>query len=352
MLAASDRLLNLELDAAAAECQRLLVVPQGEAAGRYCLGLVTLTRAEDQDDPTSALDRFLGQAAQALAAAEAQERATPTDAETQLLLGLIHGSTALVEGERRNYFSALHGVREAHRRFQEAQRLDPTLVDALYGLGLYHIALDRLPLLVRPFAALVLPSGDAALGLRELERVGEDGTYLKMTARVTLLHLYAGTERRYAEAARLGQELLRRYPENPELYFAAAHAASEAGQFEEALEIARRVGQQVTAGRPRFVELSARYHQLMGKVYMDRGDYAAALTFFQRALLAPTPPRYRWVTAWAWTRSGMIYDLQGDRQEAVRRYEAALEVETDGLAKDLARQYLAAPYRGHVRARS
>ena len=48
----------------------------------------------------------------------------------------------------------------------------------------------------------------------------------------------------------------------------------------------------------------------------------------------------------------MIYDLQGDRQEAVRRYEAALDVETDGLAKELARQYLAAPYRGRVRARS
>lgn len=352
MLRASDLLLNLELDAAAAECQRLLAVPQGEATGRFCLSLVTLTRAEDQDDPTSELDRFLGQAAEALAVAEAQERAAPTDAETQLLLGLIHGSKALVDGERRNYFSALQGVREAHRRFQEAQRLDPALVDALYGLGLYHIALDRLPPVVRPFAALVLPSGDAALGLRELERVGEQGAYLQMTARVALLHLYAGTEHRYAEAVRLGQELLQRYPGNPDLYFATAHAASEVGQFEEALEIARRVGQQVTAGRPRFVGLSARYHQLMGKVYMDRGDYVAALSFFQRALRAPTPPRYRWVTAWAWTRSGMIYDLQGDRQEAVRRYEAALDVETDGLAKELARQYLATPYRGRVRARS
>ena len=215
MLRASDLLLNLELDAAAAECQRLLVVPQGEATGRFCLSLVTLTRAEDQDDPTSELDRFLGQAAEALAAAEAQERAAPTDAETQLLLGLIHGSKALVDGGRRNYFSALQGVREAHRRFQEAQRLDPALVDAVYGLGLYHIALDRLPLVVRPFAALVLPSGDAALGLRELERVGEQGAYLKMTARVALLHLYAGTEHRYAEAVRVGAGTAAAIPGEP-----------------------------------------------------------------------------------------------------------------------------------------
>jgi tetratricopeptide (TPR) repeat protein len=85
---------------------------------------------------------------------------------------------------------------------------------------------------------------------------------------------------------------------------------------------------------------------------MDQGDYASALTFFQRALQVPTPSRYRWITAWAWTRSGMIYDVQGDRQEAVRRYRAALDVETDGVARDLARQYLEVPYRGRQRARS
>jgi len=352
MLRASDLLLNLDTDAAATECRRLLAMPQGEALGRFCLSLVTLTRAEDQDEPTADLDRFLEQAGEALVAAEAQERAAPSDAEVKLLLGLIHGSKALVDGGRKNYLAALQGVREAHRCFQEAQRLDSTLVDASYGLGLYHVAMGKLPGIVRPFAAIVLPAGDPELGLKELERVAEQGAYLKATARVALLQLYAGSEQKYAEALRLGQDLLRRYPGNPDLYFATAHAASELGRFEDALEIGRRVGQQVLEGRPRFTELTARYNQLMGKIYMDRGDYAAALVFFQRALQAPTPPRYRWITAWAWTRSGMIYDVQGDRQEAVRRYQAALNVETDGLAKDLARQYLEAPYRGRLRARS
>lgn len=352
MLRASDLLLNLDTDAAAAECRRLLTVPQGEALGRFCLSLVTLTRAEDQDEPARDLDRFLEQAGEALAAAEAQERAAPSDAEVKLLLGLIHGSKAIVDGGRKNYLAALNGVREAHRYFEEAQQLDPPLVDASYGLGLYHLALGRLPGIVKPFVSIVLPAGNPELGLKELERVAVQGTYLQATARVVLLQLYAGSERKYTEALRLGEDLLRRYPGNPELYFATSHAASELGRFEEALEIARRVGQQVAAARPRFAELGARYNQLMGKIYMDRGDYATALAFFQRALQAPTPARYRWITAWAWTRSGMIYDVQGDRQEAVRRYQAALDVETEGLAKDLARQYLETPYRGRLRARS
>ena len=109
----------------------------------------------------------------------------------------------------------------------------------------------------------------------------------------------------------------------------------------------------MSQGHPHFgPELAGRYNQLLGKVYMDQGEYATALTFFQRAIQAPTPPRYRWVTAWAWTRSGLIYDLQGEREEAVRRYREALGVQTEGLAQDVARRYLETPYRGRPRPAS
>ncbi len=353
MLRVTDLLLNREVVAAEAECRRLLTLSEGEAAGKYCLGLVTLTRAEDKDDPSPELDRFLTQAGEAVAAAEALERSQPTDAEVKLLLGLAHGNKALVDGGRKNYLAALTSLREAHRRFEEALKLDPNLADAYYGIGLYNYALGRLPALLKPLVTIVLPSGDAGHGLQDLERVAEHGTYLKMTARVALLHLYAASEEKYAEALRLGRDLISRYPGNPDLYFATAHAASELGRGTDALEIARRVARQMTRGLPHFgPELSGRYNQLLGKIYMDQGEHATALTFFQRAIEAPTPPRYRWVTAWAWTRSGMIYDLQGDRPEAVRRYRKALAVETEALAQEVARRYLEAPYRGRPRAAS
>jgi tetratricopeptide (TPR) repeat protein len=353
MLRVTDLLLNREVDSAEAECRRLLTLPEGEVVGKFCLGLITLARAENQDDPTPDLDRFLVQAADTVAAAEPLERSQPADAEVKLLLGLAHGNKALVDGGRKNYLAALTSLREAHRRFEEALMLDPTLVDAYYGIGLFNYALGHLPALLRPLVNIVLPRGDAAHGLQDLERVAEQGTYLKMTARVALLHLYAGREEKYAEALRLGRDLLSRYPGNPDLYFATAHAASQLGRGADALEIARRVARHMTQGHPHFgPELSGRYNQLLGKIYMDQGEYATALTFFQRAIEAPTPPRYRWVTAWAWTRSGMIYDLQGDRDEAVRRYRQALAVRTEALAQDMARRYLETPYRGRPRPAS
>jgi tetratricopeptide (TPR) repeat protein len=291
--------------------------------------------------------------ADAIVAAETLERSQPTDAEVKLLLGLAQGSKALADGARKNYLAAFQALREAHRRFQEALQLDPSLVDAYYGIGLYNFALEQLPGLLKPLVTIVLPRGDPAHSLQELERVAQQGTYLKMTARVALLRLYAGQAEKHAEALRLGRDLLRRFPGNPDLYFATANAASELGRTAEALEIARRISQHLAEGRPHFTaDLSARYNQLMGKIYMDHGEFATALTFFTRAIEAPTPQRYRWVTAWAWTRSGMIYDLQEDRAEAVRRYRMAVAVGTDGIAKDLARRYLEAPYRGRSPAAS
>jgi len=353
MLRVTDLLLNRDVDSAEAECRRLLTLSEGEAVGKFCLGLTTLTRAEDKDDPTPDLDRFLAQAAESIAAAEALERSQPADAEVKLLLGLALGSKTLVDGGRKNYLAAFTSLREAHRRFEEALKLDPKLVDAYYGIGLYNYALGHLPGLLKPFVSIVLPHGDAAHSLQDLERVAEQGTYLKMTARVALLHLYAGREEKYAEALRLGQDLLSRYPGNPDLYFATAHAASELGRGADALEIARRVARNMSQGHPHFgPDLSGRYNQLLGKIYMDQGEYATALTFFQRAIQVPTPARYRWVTAWAWTRSGLIYDLQGDREEAVRRYREALGVQTEGLARDVARRYLETPYRGRPRPAS
>jgi tetratricopeptide (TPR) repeat protein len=151
----------------------------------------------------------------------------------------------------------------------------------------------------------------------------------------------------------LGRDLLSRYPGNPDLYFATANAASQLGCTAEALEIARRVARNMAEGRPHFnSDIAARYNQLLGKIYMDQGEHATALAFFKRAIEAPTPPRYRWVTAWAWTRSGMIHDLQGEREEAARRYRKALAVEGEGIAKDVARRYLEEPYRGRPRPAS
>jgi len=221
-----------------------------------------------------------------------------------------------------------------------------------YGLGLYEISVAQLPRLLRGAVAWVLPPGDLERGLDRLRMAAERGTLLRPLAQMALFTVLVNGQQRYAEAAALGQALLDRYPNNPALYFPLALSYSETGQHGEALKVARQLWARLEAGAPPFRrEILPRYHQLMGKLYMDMGEHATALRFFQRAIDHGNTA-YAWVTAWAWTRSGLIFDLQGEREEAVRRYREALGVQTEGLARDVARRHLETPYRGRPRPAS
>jgi tetratricopeptide (TPR) repeat protein len=257
----------------------------------------------------------------------------------------------MIDGVRGNYLSTYEGIKRTRRYFEDCLRHHPTTYDAYYGLGLYDYTLSRLSWFYRPLVHLVLPPGDRERGLRALALAGERGTATRMLAKLALLQTFTGLEKDYHRALPLAEELLRRFPGNPELYFQAALVYSELGRFAEALEVGRRIRAHLEQGRHHFRrEMLPRYFQLMGKIYMDHGDYLTALGFFRKTIEQPTI-RYAWVTAWAWTRTGMIHDLLGERREATKSYRMALAVKTDGMAKDLARQYLDEPYRKDTASR-
>lgn len=173
-----------------------------------------------------------------------------------------------------------------------------------------------------------------------------------MLAKLMLLQIYTSIEQDFEKALPLADELLRRFPRNPELYFQAALVCSELGKFPKALEVGRRIRTNLDVGRNHFTrEMLPRYFQLMGKIYMDRGDYSTALTFFRQAIEQPAP-RYAWVTAWAWTRTGMVHDLLGERAEAERSYRMALAIKSGSIAKGMARQHLTEPYRKETARRT
>ncbi len=339
-----DGLLNVELKRAAAEAEALQQMPGGEAVGAFLAAFVPVARAAETEDPAAEADQFLAALKPIVERVQVLEAERPRDAEVKLFAGMVWGAKAMADGVRRNIFAAHKAIKESHRAFTEALALRPDLYDAYYGLGLYDLSLSQVSRLLRAAASLVLPAGEPDRALEKLRLAAERGTFTRPLAQMALFRHLVGVEQRYAEAAVQGQALLDRYPNNPDLYFPLALSYSETGRHEEALAVARRVGARIEAGAPPFTrEMLPRYEQLMGKVYMDMGEHATALRFFRRAIEHGNKP-YAWVTAWAWTRSGMIYDLHGDRAEALRHYRRALEVETEGLAKETAQEYLATPY--------
>ena len=353
VVAGTDHLLNLDYDLAEQTFTRLGDVDRTGLLAPYYQAFVTLMRLQDREPTRQELDTFLATMRSLIDKAEARLRQAPEEADLLLFLGMAWGSKAMIDGALGNYFSAYEATKRTKSYFDACLLRQPIRDDAYYGLGLYDYTLSRIAWFYRPLVGLLLPPGDRERGLRELTLASEQGAATRMLAKLALLQAYTGIEKEFEKAAPLAAELLRRFPGNPDLYFQAALVYSELGRFPQALDVGRRIRTNLESGRYHFTrEMRPRYLQLMGKIYMDRSDYSTALSFFKQAIDQPAAPRYAWVTAWAWTRTGMIQDLSGKRTEAERSYRMALAIKTDSIAKDVAKQYLNEPYRKETARRT
>src|SRR5574337_279159 len=312
VMAGTDHLLNLDYDLAEQAFARLGDVDRTGLLAPFYQAFVALMRLQDREPTRQEMDAFLTAMRALITKAEARLKQTPEQPDLLLFLGMAWGSKAMIDGVQGNYFSAYEAIKRT-RSYLDACLLHQSIrYDAYYGLGLYDYTLSRVAWFYRPLVRLVLPPGDRERGLRELTIASERGTATRMLAKFMLLQTYTGIEKEYEKALPLVDELFRRFPGNPELYFQAALVYSEMGRVPEALEVGRRILANLEADRNHFTrEMLPRYLQLMGKIAMDRGDYPTALGFFRQAIDRP----------------------------------AALSAKTDSIAKDVARQYLHEPYR-------
>ncbi len=341
----TDHLLNLDYDLAEQAFAHLDDVDKTGLLGPFYQAFVLLMHLQDRESTHQEMDAFLATMRALIAKAEARLTQAPEESDLRLFLGMAWGSKAMVDWVRGNYFSAYQAIKRTKLYLDACLVHQPIRYDAYYGLGLYDFMLSRISWFYRPLVYVTLPPGDRARGLRELVLASDRGTATRMLAKFALLQTYTSSDKEFEKALPLADELLRRFPGNPELYFQTALVYSELGRFPEALDVGHRIRTNIELGQHHFTEqMRSRYFQLMGKIAMDMGDHPAALRFFRQAIEQPVA-RYAWVTAWAWTRTGMIHDLQGERAEAKRSYRMALAINVNSIAMDAATQYLREPYR-------
>jgi tetratricopeptide (TPR) repeat protein len=348
-----DHAANLDYARARAAFGRLQELPGGELLHPFLDGIVEIDEAVEADrsekEVATVLDRFLTRIEPIVTRGEALLESSPDNPDLLVTVGVMRGFKAVVDRTRKNYLEAYREIRASHRHLTRTLELDPGRVDALWPLGVYDYAVSRVPALLKPFVSLVLPTGDRERGLERLKRAAQEGTFSAVPAAVTLARILSGWEEEYAEAIPYAERVATRYPGNPEFQFLLAFLYSETGQTRQALSVAETIRTALEEHQPHYPpEFVPRYLQLRGKIAMDAGLHEEALALFREAIERRNA-KLEWITAWAHTRTGMIYDLQGDRDKAVASYQRALEGEGRGLAHETAERYLAEPYRGRAR---
>jgi tetratricopeptide (TPR) repeat protein len=353
LLQGVEKALNLDEKGAVAQFGKAVELDPQNPVGFSCLAMTYLffyetsfTEKEKKGNEGSLLQ----------AVADAQTRARkrieqdPRDGEACFAMALAKMVMDRWEMARKNYYRAFREAQSVWEYLEKTRELNPDNYDVYYPMGVIHYYLAQLSGVVQWIASLFITSGDREGGLKELELAAEKGFLLKDMARSNLVSIYYGYENQPARALPLARMLKEKYPDNYNFSFALADTLSSLGRFDEALSVAGEIEKGIRAGIPPYrSELWPRYHQLLGKIYLDRGDYERSAQYLKLALKDVAPYNAR-VRAWALVRLGMIQDARKERNLAENYYRRALEVEgVEGRAQRAAREYLETPYEPPVR---
>jgi tetratricopeptide (TPR) repeat protein len=215
---------------------------------------------------------------------------------------------------------------------ERALALDPSLVDAKFGLGLYHYYADVAPAAAKVLRwLLLLPGGDRALGLREMLEARDRGVLLRGEADFQLHRLYLWYEHQPQRALELLAGLDARFPSNPVFLQRTAEVLDEyihdhpgsAETWQQLLDRAR-AGRMAATG---LADTRARLGLAVELEAMQETD--RALDHLQTVMRA-RPPAPFGATARAHVLMGEAYDRLGQREAAVAAYQRALDEDPNG----------------------
>jgi tetratricopeptide (TPR) repeat protein len=186
--------------------------------------------------PKLASDQYFFDLAQKVSSlAEAQLKLRES-AEMHFYAGMGLAMAARLYGlrvETRN--TARAGV-HAREHFLRAIALDPQLIDADLGLGLYNYYIDTLSAMTKVLRFFMgIPGGSKHEGIRQLERAIAEGQLTPDVARFYLaidLHRY---DQQYERALGVIEPLVAKYPSNPLFQLARGDLYSKLGRKEQAL---------------------------------------------------------------------------------------------------------------------
>lgn len=243
-----DKIYSFDTDGAIADAQRLQKEQPDHPLG-YLLEAEALwwrifcTSAEFKFGMTDARHRpklasdqhyqELAAKASSIALAESKHHET---AEMQFYAGMGDAFSSRLFGLRGENRAAARAGVHAREHFLRAIQLDPELVDAEFGLGLYNYYADTLTAIAKLLSFFMgIPGGNKQEGIRQLEHDIAQGVLTPAAARFYLslnLHRY---DQKYEKALVVIGPLVERYPSNPLFQLARGDLYAKLGRKEQAL---------------------------------------------------------------------------------------------------------------------
>lgn len=305
-------------------------------------GFLTGRHATQEDAKTR--DRILALGDEAIHEADWRLSKNPNDVDALYARGWARAlKCTYLAMVQRGYASGLRLAMQAKDDHVRVLELDPDYVDAKLVVGVYEYVVGALPTPFKLLIGFMGITGSKTRGLEMLNDAAKRGIVSSVEARTTIA-LFLRREARYKEAVQVVQTLKNEYPRDYLFSLEEANLRKDAGEGMGAVTAYREI---LTANAKPGYFFSAR----MELTYFGLGDalrgqrhYGEAAQSYERA---------------AWTQNvgpelkirslvaaGECHDLNGERQLAVKDYQAAIDAGPGTSRADAARKYLRNAYKG------
>jgi tetratricopeptide (TPR) repeat protein len=247
--------------------------------------------------------------------------------------------TALIEHA---WFSALRNALGARRDHEKVLELDPKNLDAKLIVGTHNYVIGNLPWGVKTASSAMGLGGNREKGLEYLTQAAAGNTETSVDAKIVLL-VFFRRERRFDEALQILRSLEPQYPHNVLFALEEGNQLRAKGQNREAEAVYRRVWQDGRNGK--YTGLNYEIGAVaLGDLLRSEKNYSGAAAAYDLVAQVSRPDQE--TAQKAVLGAGEMYDLLHSREQAVKRYQAAVTLDSGSALADTARKRLKEPYRG------
>lgn len=323
------------------------VIAQSPAlpAGYFYLAMVSWSRLAAGFWSPGNVSEFKKRIDTAIEKAEARIEKTDGDSYDFFYLGGALGFKGRFELMKGRWASSYFLARDAIEALDICQKLDPDNKDVLLGLGTFDYYTARLSGFLGFITSFLLYKGDMKRGLERLNIAAREAVFSSIETKSMLLHIYLFLEQDFEKALPLSQELSGTFKNNPQFQLLKGVTfirMNKDDRYRETVEELRQKGLESTdVPSAAMWGRRGRYLELIHDLYHD--NYPRAMEKIDLLLASGDPVNDPAMIAWPILKKGMMYDLQGNRNEARKYYDQVLHMENASGAQFVAEKYMEEP---------
>jgi len=262
-----------------------------------------------------------------------------------LYLGGALGFKGRFELMKGKWVSSFFSASNAVETLKTCLNMDHNNRDVLLGLGIFDYYTASLTGVLKFLSYLLLHKGNKDEGLRKLNIAAKEAVYSKTEAKSMLLHIYLFGEKDFIKALPFDEYLEKRYDKNPrfKLLKGVIYIYLDMGlKYRNTLNDLRQRSLRVSSSK-----IASLWHRralyLESIYYLFHANYLETRSRLKMILEKTDPENDPKMIAWPIVKIGMSYDLEGNREEAIKYYRQVLKMENGSGAQFLAEKFLNKP---------